>query len=48
MASYYIIEDNQQAGPFTLDQLRSRGIGYDTSVWTEGMPNWQRIPLSWM
>ena len=44
MASYYIIEDNQQAGPFTLDQLRSRGIGYDTSVWTEGMPNW--LPAS--
>ena len=44
MASYYIIEDNQQAGPFTLDQLRSRGIGHDTSVWTEGMPNW--LPAS--
>ena len=40
MASYYIIEDNRQAGPFTLDQLMSRAIGYDTSVWTEGMPNW--------
>ena len=38
---YFIIEDNRQAGPFTLEQLASRGINADTSVWTEGMSSWQ-------
>ena len=40
MATYYIVENNQQAGPFTLEQLAARGISKDTNVWTEGMANW--------
>jgi len=40
MASYYIVENNQQAGPFTVDQLAERGISADTSVWTDGMTSW--------
>lgn len=40
MATYYIVENNQQAGPFTLEQLAARGITPDTNVWTEGMANW--------
>lgn len=41
MASYYIVENNQQLGPFSYDQLASRGISGSTEVWTEGMSNWQ-------
>lgn len=44
MASYYIVENNQQAGPFTVDQLAERGISADTSVWTDGMTSW--VPAS--
>lgn len=40
MATYYIVENYQQAGPFTLEQLSARGITPETSVWTEGMANW--------
>ena len=40
MASYYIVENNQQAGPFSVEQLAARGITPDTNVWTEGMSNW--------
>ena len=44
MASYYILENNQQAGPFTLEQLAARGINGFTNVWTQGMANW--VPAS--
>ena len=40
MATYYIVENNQQAGPFTLDQLAAKGITPETNVWTDGMANW--------
>ena len=40
MATYYIVENNQQAGPFTLDQLAAKGITPETNVWTDGMSNW--------
>ena len=40
MATYYIVENNQQAGPFTFEQLAARGITPETNVWTEGMTNW--------
>lgn len=40
MATYYIVENNQQAGPFTLDQLAAKGITPETNVWTEGMSSW--------
>ncbi|MBQ6652855.1 MAG: CD225/dispanin family protein [Prevotella sp.] len=44
MASYYILENNQQQGPFTLDQLAARGLTPYTNVWTTGMANW--VPAS--
>jgi uncharacterized membrane protein len=40
MASYYIVENNQQVGPFTIDQLMAKGITSNTNVWTVGMSNW--------
>lgn len=38
----YIIENGQQRGPFTLDQLRYMPITPDTEVWMEGMYNWAK------
>ena len=36
----YIIENGQQRGPYTIDQLRYMRITPDTEVWMEGMYNW--------
>ena len=37
---YFIIEDNRQQGPFTIYELKDKGISSDTLVWAEGMPDW--------
>lgn len=38
--NYFILTDNQQQGPFTIDELRRRAITQETLVWAEGMPQW--------
>lgn len=38
---YFIIENNQQVGPLTLEQMAARNITSDTLVWNEGMEDWQ-------
>lgn len=38
--SYFIIINDIQQGPFTIDELRARHITSDTLVWAEGMPQW--------
>ena len=40
MKQYYIIRNEQQAGPYTLEELASMAITPDTIVWTEGMADW--------
>ncbi|WP_298889334.1 CD225/dispanin family protein [uncultured Porphyromonas sp.] len=40
MKQYYIIRNEQQAGPYTLDELAAMGITPDTIVWTEDMTDW--------
>ena len=37
---YYIIENGQQIGPLSIEQLRSKGITGETNVWREGMAQW--------
>ena len=37
---YYIFENGQQYGPFTVEQLKKRGITINTQVWREGMTQW--------
>ena len=37
---YFIIENNQQAGPFSIYELKDKGLASDTLVWTEGMKDW--------
>ena len=38
--TYFIIENNTQQGPFTLEQLAERHLTSETLVWAEGMANW--------
>jgi hypothetical protein len=40
MEYYLIDEKNQQIGPFTIEQLKTKGIHRKTKVWCEGMENW--------
>lgn len=37
---YFIVINNVQQGPFSIDELRQRNITSDTLVWAEGMPQW--------
>ena len=38
--NYFIIVNNQQQGPFTIDELKLQGITAETLVWADGMPQW--------
>ena len=38
--NYYIVENGQQCGPLSLDQLRFKNITPETPIWREGMPQW--------
>jgi len=38
--NYYTHENGQQHGPFSIEQLKVRGITEETPVWCEGMPQW--------
>lgn len=37
---YFMIINNQQAGPFAIDELLNKGLQADTQVWKNGMNNW--------
>ncbi len=37
---YFLIENGQQAGPFSLDQLYEKKITAEALVWAEGMTDW--------
>jgi membrane protease subunit (stomatin/prohibitin family) len=39
-AEWYIAINGQQAGPFTLEQLRSQPVVGETLAWKAGMPGW--------
>ena len=37
---YFIVINDVQQGPFSIDELRQRNITSDTLVWAEGMSQW--------
>lgn len=37
---YYIIINGEKSGPHALGQLKMLGVGPDTYVWCQGMPDW--------
>ena len=41
---YFIISEGQQAGPFSKEHLKARGVEKDTYVWREGLEGW--VPAS--
>lgn len=38
---YYVYEKGQQAGPFSIDELKKRSLNIHTPVWNESMLDWQ-------
>lgn len=40
MKHYFYSEKDQQLGPFTLDELKTKRLKKSTLVWTEGMKDW--------
>lgn len=42
MKQFYIFFENQQIGPLTFDDLKSRKITNETLVWFEGMEDWKK------
>ena len=40
MSQYYYSNGRERFGPFTLDQLRTKNIAFQTLVWKEGMTDW--------
>lgn len=37
---YFMIVNNQQVGPYAIDELLHKGLQTDTQVWKSGMNNW--------
>ncbi len=42
MRQYYYAEDNQQIGPISFEELKTKNISPDTLVWFEGLGDWTR------
>lgn len=40
MPEYYILINNVQHGPFTLEDLKGQNLAPDTKVWKNGLSNW--------
>ena len=37
---YYIVLNGMKEGPFTLEQLKGKGVTESTLVWKSGLPDW--------
>jgi hypothetical protein len=42
MSQFYIHIDDEQKGPFSLEELKAQQITRDTMVWFEGADNWKK------
>jgi hypothetical protein len=40
MKHYYYSDNNQQLGPFTLEELKNKRLKKSTLVWTDGLQDW--------
>jgi len=40
MKKYYIVKNNTQQGPYTIEELKDINISKSTLTWTEGMDEW--------
>ena len=43
MKTYYYLNGIDKYGPFTIKELKSKGLNKDSLIWTDGMDSWKRI-----
>lgn len=43
MKEYFVGKDGAQAGPFSIEEMRSEDIGPETLVWKEGWEDWRPV-----
>jgi len=41
MKKYYLLENGQNIGPFSLEELKSKNLPRTELIWAEGMADWQ-------
>jgi hypothetical protein len=41
MKLYYLLENNESVGPFSIEELKVKNITTHTPVWCEGFDNWK-------
>lgn len=39
---FYILENGERKGPYTIEELRQNKVSPDAMVWTEGEADWRR------
>lgn len=40
---FYYLDEKEQKGPFSINQLKTVGLKPDTLVWTDGFDNWKPV-----
>lgn len=46
MSKYFIkLDDADQKGPYTIEELKTMDLTDDYSIWTEGFSNWRNIKV---
>jgi len=43
MKEYFFLNEKEQNGPFSIEQLSQKDLTNETLIWTEGMENWQKL-----
>lgn len=43
MKEYFYLSDKDQHGPFTIEELKTKGLTNDTLVWFDGIENWKKL-----
>ncbi|MCH8535318.1 MAG: DUF4339 domain-containing protein [Flavobacteriaceae bacterium] len=43
MKEYYIILNDEQHGPYSIQDLKDKNLKKDTFVWCEGLDDWQKL-----
>lgn len=43
MKEYFYLTGKDQNGPFTIEELKSKGLTSETLVWFDGIENWKKI-----
>lgn len=46
MKQYYMETNGAQSGPFTLEELRIKGVTRETLVWSDGFEDWKAAGLA--